>query len=35
MVVPLPSQENRAPTESVEAPSPDPVSDPLQADPTR
>ena len=35
MVVPLPSQENKAPTDSVEAPSTDPVSDPSQADPSR
>ncbi|MEJ6585609.1 MAG: DUF4335 domain-containing protein [Synechococcus sp. ChSW.bin.154] len=35
MVVPLPSQETKAPTDSVEAASPDPVSDPSQADPSR
>ena len=35
MVVPIPSQENKAPTDSVEALSPEPVSDPLQGDPSR
>jgi hypothetical protein len=35
MVVPIPSQENKAPTDSVEALSPEPVSDPSQGDPSR
>jgi hypothetical protein len=35
MVVPLPTQETKAPTDSIETPSPDPVSDPSQADPSR
>ena len=35
MVIPLPTQETKAPTDSIEAPSPDPVSDPSQADPSR
>lgn len=35
MVVPLPSQETKAPPDSVEAPIPDPVSDPSQADQSR
>jgi hypothetical protein len=35
MIVPIPSQENKAPTDSVEALSPEPVSDPSQGDPSR
>jgi hypothetical protein len=35
MVVPIPSQENKALTDSVEALSPEPVSDPSQGDPSR
>jgi hypothetical protein len=35
MVVPLPSQDTKAPADSIEAPRPDPVSDPSQADPSR
>jgi hypothetical protein len=35
MVVPISSQENKAPTDSVEALSPEPVSDPSQGDPSR
>ena len=35
MVVPLPSNETKTLTDSVETPRPDPVSDPSQADPSR
>jgi hypothetical protein len=35
MVIPLPMPETKAPTDSVEAPSSDSVSDPSQADPAR